>query len=169
MLGAFSVGKTSLVKRFVESIFSEKYKTTIGVQILKKTISLDGENYLLMIWDIEGVDDIIEPNQSYIRGASGCFIVVDGTRPKTAEYVELLVSFVKDNLGDESPFCVLLNKADLIYDWKLSDAKIEEWESNHWTVLKTSAKTGENVETAFTTLLKKIVDKDAEKGTENVS
>ena len=58
MLGAFSVGKTSLVKRFVQSIFSEAYLTTVGVKIDKKTVELDDRSVTLILWDLAGEDDI---------------------------------------------------------------------------------------------------------------
>ena len=57
MLGAFSVGKTSLVKQFVDSIFSEKYQTTIGVKIDKKTLVAKGFEVNLILWDLPGEDD----------------------------------------------------------------------------------------------------------------
>lgn len=83
MLGPFAVGKTSFVKRFVESIFSDKYKTTIGVQISKKVITIESTDVQLMIWDIEGADDFIKMTTRYLNGATGCVLVVDGIRPNT--------------------------------------------------------------------------------------
>ena len=57
MLGAASVGKTSLVRRFVESIFSEKYQATIGVKIDRKLVELDGAQVSLLLWDFQGEDE----------------------------------------------------------------------------------------------------------------
>jgi GTPase SAR1 family protein len=58
MLGGFSVGKTSLVKRYVQSVFSETYLTTVGVKIDKKTVDLSGRSVSLILWDLAGEDDI---------------------------------------------------------------------------------------------------------------
>ena len=54
MLGGFSVGKTSLVRRFVQSIFSETYLTTVGVKIDKKSVELPGKTVDLILWDLAG-------------------------------------------------------------------------------------------------------------------
>lgn len=68
MLGGFSVGKTSLIKRFVESVFSEKYLTTVGVKIDKKTVDVQGRSVNLILWDIAGEDDPATIRMSYLRG-----------------------------------------------------------------------------------------------------
>ena len=57
MLGSFAVGKTSLVQRFVKSIYSEVYQTTVGVKVDKKDVQVNGTDLTLMLWDIYGEDD----------------------------------------------------------------------------------------------------------------
>ena len=57
MLGGFAVGKTSLVARYVRSIFSEKYLSTVGVKVDKKLVNVDGQDVMLMLWDVNGQDD----------------------------------------------------------------------------------------------------------------
>ena len=71
MLGGFSVGKTSLVKRYVQSVFSEAYLTTVGVKIDKKTVDLPGKTVNLILWDLAGEDDIASLRMSYLRGSAG--------------------------------------------------------------------------------------------------
>ena len=71
MIGAFAVGKTSLVRRFVQSIFDEKYLTTVGVKIDKKVVEVDGRQIMLMLWDLEGQDVYHSVRTSYLRGAAG--------------------------------------------------------------------------------------------------
>ena len=83
MIGGFSVGKTSLVKRFVESVFSEAYLTTVGVKIDKKTVNLGASSVNLILWDVAGEDDISSFKMSYMRGCAGYVLVADGTRPST--------------------------------------------------------------------------------------
>ena len=83
MLGTFAVGKTSLVQRFVQSIFSEKYLTTVGVKIDKKKMTVDGQDVTLILWDLHGDDDFQRLQMTYLRGASGFFLVADGTRRET--------------------------------------------------------------------------------------
>src|SRR5258707_408911 len=85
MLGGFSVGKTSLVKRYVQSIFSESYLTTVGVKIDKKTVTLGDRVVHLILWDLAGEDDMSSLRMSYLRGSAGYVLVADGTRPATLE------------------------------------------------------------------------------------
>src|SRR3984885_14227382 len=112
MLGGFSVGKTSLVKRFVESVFSEAYLTTVGVKIDKKIVDLPGRIVNLILWDLAGEDDIASLRMSYLRGAAGYVLVADGTRPSTLDVALSLRNRVETEYGS-LPFVLLLNKHDL--------------------------------------------------------
>ncbi|MEP1446641.1 MAG: Rab family GTPase [Paraglaciecola sp.] len=150
LLGAFSVGKTSLIKRFVESIFSEKYLTTIGVKINKKKLSIAEQDINLMIWDLEGEDDYTEINTNYLRGSAGYILVADGTRAKTLDSALSIHKMVQDLLGD-IPAVLAINKADIEDQWLISPESIDNIDKN-LTVIKTSAKSGDNVEALFTTL-----------------
>src|SRR5438046_92890 len=85
ILGGFSVGKTSLIRRYVESIFSETYITTVGVKIDKKTLDLGGRLVSLILWDVAGEDDMASFRMTYLRGAAGYLLVADGTRPSTLD------------------------------------------------------------------------------------
>ena len=83
MLGGFAVGKTSLVARFVSSLFSEKYLSTVGVKVDKKAVHVDGRDVTLMIWDIYGQDEFQTVQHSQLRGMAGYLLVIDGTRRGT--------------------------------------------------------------------------------------
>jgi len=155
MLGAFSVGKTSLVSRFVHSIFSEKYHTTIGVKIDKKSTEVDGEEVVLLIWDIYGEDDIQEVRLNYIRGASGYLLVADGTRPDTLDVARNIRKRIEDNIGT-IPFVLLINKADLTDEWNFEEKTLKKLRAEGWTIILSSAKTGEGVEEGFSHLAKLI-------------
>ena len=90
MVGQFGVGKTSLVRRFVDSIFDERYLTTLGVKIDRKDVTLDDKSLTLMLWDLAGEDELAQLNMSHLRGASGYILVADGSRAATlAKAVEL--------------------------------------------------------------------------------
>ena len=156
MLGAFAVGKTSLVKQFVSGIFSEKYQTTVGVKIDKKSIEIDGQAMTLILWDLHGEDEFQKIRASYLRGSSGYILVVDGTRQKTLGVVEDLQRMAQEILG-EVPFVVLINKADLSEQWEIQKESIENLVVRGWVVIEVSAKTGEGVEQAFSTLAKQMV------------
>jgi GTPase SAR1 family protein len=66
MLGAYAVGKTSLVARFVRGIFSDKYLTTVGVKIDKKTIEIANREMSLILWDLAGEDEFYQVRRSYL-------------------------------------------------------------------------------------------------------
>ncbi len=148
MLGFHGVGKTSLVRRFVSSIFDEKYLTTIGVKVDKKVVSLAGQEVQLMLWDIAGAEDRFSVPMSFVRGASGYLLVVDGTRADTFERGLELVEQVNAEVG-HLPFVVALNKADLVEAWQLEDDELARLAGYQCPVFRSSAKTGEGVEEAF--------------------
>jgi small GTP-binding protein len=156
MVGAFAVGKTSLVKRFVESIYSEKYHTTLGVKIAKKKLSVLNQAVQLLIWDIEGVDVFTELKANYLRGSSGILLVVDGTRPKSYDSLGNLLALIKREL-DDVPIVLVANKVDLTQEWKLDEKWFAEMNSTGMTTFSASAKEGVNVEEAFQELTEKML------------
>lgn len=158
MIGPFAVGKTSLVRQYVESLFSDKYHTTIGVKISKKQITCAEQPVQLMLWDIEGVDAFTELRASYLRGASGILLVVDGTRPATIKQIGELRSIVNAYL-DDVPLIVLINKSDLLDQWHVDESELAQLRDEGIKVLETSAKTGAGVETAFMSLTQNMLER----------
>ncbi len=148
MLGAFAVGKTSLVRQYVHSIFSEKYQTTVGVKIDKKTLDLDGGPVDLILWDIHGEDAFQTVRTSYLRGASGILIVVDGTRRATLDTAFDLQQRARDNLG-AVPIIFVFNKSDLSAQWEIEASAIERVAQEGIAAINTSAKTGQGVPEIF--------------------
>ena len=160
LLGAFAVGKTSLVRRFVEGGYDEKYLTTVGVQIKKRTVTIHRDDkdteVNLIIWDLAGEDEFQKVQLNYLRGASGYFIVADGTRPITLDTAKILHQRVTDTIG-AVPFVLLINKQDVRDDWELDDRALAEFTLAGWTIIETSAKTGQGVAEAFQQLAEKIL------------
>jgi small GTP-binding protein len=158
MLGSFAVGKTSLVARFVRSMFSEKYHTTVGVKIDKKIVEVDDTEVNLILWDLAGEDEYQKVRMSYLRGAAGYILVVDGTRPATLDTALSLRETINEQIGD-IPFVMLFNKSDLSSDWEIKQETIDEFAERGWLTMPTSAKSGENVERAFSELSRMMVAK----------
>jgi small GTP-binding protein len=156
LLGAAGVGKTSLVRRFVSSLFDDKYLTTIGVKVDKKVIRVDSNDVTLMIWDIAGSEGRFSIPSSYVKGASGYLLVADGTRPDTLEAAVEIVAQMDRDLG-ELPFVLVVNKKDLVHEWRMQAAKLEAFRTHGVAVMTSSAKTGEGVEEAFRLLAESMV------------
>jgi small GTP-binding protein len=151
MLGSFAVGKTCLVRRYVSSIFSDTYLTTVGVKIDKKQLRVGEEDVTMVLWDIYGEDDFQRLRMSYLRGSSGYLLVADGTRRATLDKAIAMREAAESALGPAC-FILALNKSDLVDQWEIDAEKESEMANQGWNVIRTSAKTGEGVEMAFSTL-----------------
>jgi small GTP-binding protein len=156
IVGEFSVGKTSLIARYVHSLFSEKYHTTIGVKIDKKQCLVDDSVVNLVIWDLAGESPLGTLKPTQILGASGFLLVADGTRPETLDLAITLQRKVIDILGSV-PFIFALNKADLTEEWRVNTDMTEKLCQNGWDVRLSSAKTGQGVEEMFLDLSRRLI------------
>ena len=159
MVGASAVGKTSLVRRFVESIFDERYQTTIGVKIDKKRVEASGREVTLVIWDLAGEDDLAQVRPSHMRGAAGYLLVADGSRKSTLATAQDIQQRIGATQGP-LPFLLLVNKSDLVEQWESGEA-LAEIAALGWSTLNTSAKTGDGVETAFEQLAVRMLEATA--------
>lgn len=157
MLGATAVGKTSLVRRFVESIFSEKYQATIGVKIDRKLVTIGDTTVSLLLWDLQGEDEFQRVRLSYLRGASGLIYVADGTRPETLVTAKTIRALAEESIGDV-PSLLLLNKSDLAEGWALDEGFIEANGPVGLPIIRTSARTGDAVEEAFHHLVRRMLE-----------
>lgn len=145
LVGHFGVGKTSIIRRFVEDIFTDDYKVTIGVHIFKKEILVNQQKLTFVIWDLEGKEDIEKIRKSHLLGTSGFMYVIDPTRYTTYLNIENEVKYLKANYP-KAQLLTIANKVDLINK--------EEYlkEINFSIDFFTSAKTNENVEAIFNKL-----------------
>lgn len=157
MVGAFAVGKTSLVQRFVHSMFSEKYLTTIGVKVDRKVLDVEGQSLQLLLWDIEGQSDFGAMHLKYLRGASGIFLVADGTRQSTLDTALGIRDDAIKEIG-EVPMVALVNKSDLQSDWEISDDNLAQIDALGISHFMTSAKEGTGVEEAFHKMGRLLLD-----------
>jgi small GTP-binding protein len=147
MVGVFGTGKTSLVQRFVHSVFSQRYLSTVGVKIDRKQLELDGTPITLVLWDLAGRDKHEDITASYLRGAHAVLYVADGTRKETCEQLPEMRALVRGAAGDV-PAVLALNKSDLIESWALAPGE-EKALAAEWDLVRTSAKSGSGVEEVF--------------------
>ncbi|ULC59848.1 GTP-binding protein [Flaviramulus sp. BrNp1-15] len=155
LLGHFGVGKSSLIRRFVENTFSENYRVTIGVHIFKKEVHIpSGEDVSLVIWDLEGNDDINQTRPSYLIGTSGFIYVFDLSRPVTYSTLNPDINYIKNNFP-KTPLKVVGNKADLVTkDFVKQNSDVFKPFVDYYT----SAKTGSKVEDLFTRLATELIE-----------
>ena len=159
MLGGFAVGKTSLVRRFVHSLYKGEYHTTIGVKVEKKTVALSGGEVTLMLWDIHGDDELQRVRRAYLRGSSGYLLVVDGTRRETLASAQALHALAVDELG-AVPFVLMLNKSDLMDQWDVEGDALRELAGRSLLTIRTSALAGQGVDGAFRCLAEALLGND---------
>lgn len=165
MVGDFSVGKTSLIRRFVERQFSDQYLSTVGVKISRKAVDLPNVkpeeivNLQLLIWDIEGHTKFKAIAPSYLQGASGVILVADLSRQETIErLIEHLNLFLSVNPKGE--VIVALNKADLVSEKdreNLNNCVPKPVIEKAMGIYQTSAKTGDYVDEIFQKLAYSMV------------
>ncbi len=149
ILGHFGVGKTSLIRRFVEDSFSNKYKVTIGVHITKKVVEVNAdESVSLIIWDLEGTDEVQMIRQAYLLGTHGVVFVFDVSRPSTFQNLNRDLEIVAQKTPD-TPLIVVGNKKDLVINDEL---QILLKDNGIKADYLTSAKTGDSVNEMFTHL-----------------
>lgn len=164
LVGESSVGKTSLIKKYVLDIFDDKYVSTIGTKITKKTQTFtvkSGEIEMdMIIWDIMGQPSFRALLQdAYFYGAQGVLAVCDSTREQTLKDIHAWIDSVRDVVGDV-PIIFLANKNDLeehrAFDQAAMDAELAKY---NMPAMYSSAKTGENVDAAFKKLGRMILDR----------
>ncbi len=166
IVGGSAVGKTSLIRRFVLDQFDDRYIITLGAKVVSREFDFsppgdwEGLRVSMQIWDImgaRGFKDLLQ--DAYFYNAQGVLAVCDLTRPETLEDLKTWVSSVGDVAGPV-PCIVLANKVDLKEKLAIPDDKIQRLcESMSVPYLKTSAKTGENVEIAFKWLVGTIYER----------
>lgn len=159
LVGDFGVGKTSLIKRYVDNSFSDEYKSSIGVAISKKLLSdsINDKTYdsTMMIWDIEGRTDFKPILSHYLSGAKGFIIVADLTRENTIDSIKEHIKLCENTAGN-LPICIAFNKSDLITD-EIDLENFKTFSSNIIALFKTSAKNDNCVSELFEVLNNEII------------
>ena len=162
LIGDFAVGKTSLVRRFIEDKFSDRYLTTIGVKVSRKSVVVKSSQQVnLLVWDIEGQTKQKSISTTYLQGARGAIIVGDLTRNETLKHLSNHLQLFSE-VNPQGKIIIALNKSDLITVEKLNKL-IELYNCDRYeqvlNTYTTSAKTGQYVNTMFDKLATRIIEK----------
>lgn len=149
-LGEQSVGKTSLITRFMYDSFDNTYQATIGIDFLSKTMYLEDRTVRLQLWDTAGQERFRSLIPSYIRDSSVAVVVYDITNRKTFENTRKWVDDVRGERGNDVIIVLVGNKTDLNDKREITQAQgEEEAKKNNLMFIETSAKVGHNVKTLF--------------------
>lgn len=158
LLGDFGVGKTSLVRRFVEDRFDDRYLTTIGVKISRKVITRSYGSMSMLVWDLAGSTGFDSfTNPSYMQGTAGAVIVCDITRRDTLTIVGEYARQTRI-MNPRIHLVFVGNKVDLENERVILDRDLREISTIYGdgTFFLSSAKTGSHVEDVFFSLAEKI-------------
>lgn len=150
VLGDPMVGKTSLVKRFVYNMFDDKYLSTIGAKPSKKVVHAGSNKITMLVWDLAGHSH--NQHSGFYAGAKGALAVCDLTQIGSIDSLEGWQMALAKEVGDV-PLIILANKCDLPYN----KSSLERLNRLKYPVIQTSAKTGQNVESAFKILAEALV------------
>ncbi len=166
LIGDFGVGKTSLIRRFIDRQFSDRYLSTVGVKISRKIIEQpelgrSGKRELqLLMWDIEGSTKFKSIAPSYLQGAKGAIIVGDVTRQETLIAMpDHARNFLAIN--PQGSVTLALNKSDLVEAEKLPrllQLVQVPHEARILATYTTSAKSGQDVDRIFQTLADNLLE-----------
>jgi len=155
--GEYACGKTSLLNSYVEEKFTGDYIPTLGVNVLRKEFQIENDRIKLILWDIAGQDLFQQVRNQFYDGADGIIIVYDVTRPETLEAVPKWHNEIITTSSKVSHVLLIGNKIDLPRTVETSQAQEIQTNLNINNFIETSAKTRENVEDAFNSIIRSLM------------
>ncbi|MBN1214887.1 MAG: GTP-binding protein [Candidatus Lokiarchaeota archaeon] len=162
-IGDGGVGKTTLLHRYVEGNFVDTTTMTIGVEFLVKEIQIGDTLCQLNLWDISGQERFFFMVDKYMRGASGALLLFDITSMRSFVNLGKWVKIVREHntLQEDIPIVLIAAKCDLEEFSMVGDvlAKKAQEKINLTDYIKTSSKSGLNVDLSIETLVKNILEK----------
>jgi Ras-related protein Rab-6A len=149
-LGDESVGKTSIITRFMYDHFDDTYQATIGIDFLSKTMYLEDRVVRLQLWDTAGQERFRSLIPSYIRDSSVAIVVYDITNKQSFLNTNKWIEDVRDERGNDVVIMLVGNKIDL-QDRRQVTAQEGEEKCKELGVMfmETSAKSGDNIKQLF--------------------
>ena len=159
-LGDSMVGKTSLILRFLENLFTPNYLSTIGFDLKKKMVKLDnGEKIKLVIYDTAGQERFKSLSRNYIKKADGILVVYDITNKQSFINVENWIKCAKEEITKEIPIYLVGNKSDLEEERMIKTEDGDNIAIQYGLKFyETSCQNGNNVEKCFTDLAKEVIN-----------
>ena len=160
LIGSSSVGKSSILQRYIQKVFNESYSCTIGVDFFMKSLDVGDKSIKLQLWDTAGTEKFRSITTGYYRGANAAFVVFDLTSKPTFDCLnEWIQNYYKYSNPDSEKNVVLVgNKCDLVNKREVSEEEIENFaKNNNLMYFETSAKDGKNIDECFYFIAEKLV------------
>ena len=159
IIGDSGVGKSCILLRFADDTFTDNYYSTIGVDFRFKCVEIGERKCKLQIWDTAGQERFKTVTSAYYRGADGIIIVFDQTDRESFNNVQNWIEDISKYSTEEPAKIIIANKDDIANEKKIVKSEdISELEKKTGLeVIKTSAKTGENIDYAFKKLTQKLL------------
>eukprot|EP00389_Voromonas_pontica_P005983 GDKH01008982.1.p1 GENE.GDKH01008982.1~~GDKH01008982.1.p1 ORF type:complete len:236 (-),score=22.15 GDKH01008982.1:150-857(-) len=152
LIGDSGVGKSCLLLRFSDNLFTQSHISTIGIDFKIKTVDIDGYRVKLQIWDTAGQERFRTITQTYYRSAMGILLVYDVTNPESFNNIRHWMRQIDTHAAENVNKILIGNKADL-EDRKISTAAARQLADEFGVpFVETSAKSGQNVGEAFITI-----------------
>ena len=169
LLGNSDVGKSSLLLRFVDSLWNDAFVPTIGVDFKVKTLEINNKKVKMQIWDTAGQERFRTVVSTYFRGAHGILLLYDVTNKDSFKNLENWLIEIEKNSSDKVLKILLGNKCDLSDDREIQTEEGQAFAvRNGMEFMETSAKMNTNVSEAFETLGKLMIEFNS-KGNNNNS
>ncbi|KAJ1695381.1 hypothetical protein LUZ63_012079 [Rhynchospora breviuscula] len=163
LLGDGRVGKTSLVVRYINNVFSEKQEATIQASYLTKRLIIDGVPVTLSIWDTAGQERFHALGPIYYRDADAALLVYDITSSETFNRVTKWVKELQQMAPPDIIMTIAANKSDLLRSKKINIQDAESYSTSIGARLfVTSAKTGVGIDEMFLDIAKRLMDRRKE-------
>ena len=149
LIGSMAVGKTALSNSAQGHDFQETYQATIATGYYVYHSTVNGKPVALQIWDTAGMEQYKSLGPIYYRGSHAAIFVYDLTRESTAREISMWYENFMQSVQNDFYGILVANKLDLV-DSNVSTTMMEAWAEEHgMDFLKTSAKTGTNIEKLF--------------------
>ena len=159
MLGEAYVGKTCLIRRYIENVFTSSYKNTIGIDFFSKTLTINNKEINLKIWDTAGEERFRNLTNQYYNRTDGIILVFDLTNINTMYKIQYWIDQINEKINRNDISLVLIgNKSDL--ERQISYENCEKFsEDLNIKYFESSALSGENVNEFFDYLVNEIINK----------
>ena len=167
LIGDSGVGKSNILSRYINNSFSETTRSTVGVELSAKVEEINNTKIKIQIWHTAGQERYKSITKTYYKGAKGALIVYDITNKESFKNVDKWINDLKESGDDDVSILIVGNKCDLEASREVTTDEVKKKaELYKMAYCETSALKGENIDNAFRTLIKIVVEKNEKKKNE---